>query len=134
MDGNGPCQPQGELRVGANLLLHNLLLFCIECVLDIAPYLPLHIHVLSVLRTHVDVSVFLVADTDDGAQRAIDPTLLTVVADKQHLCPRLDFEFDGCRQAALGKLALDRASEHSGFAGQGMQMLVVDVVHGVASG
>ena len=131
--GDGPSQAEGELGVGAQQLLFDLLLLLIEGVAHVLPHLALHIVVAAFFGLHGDDALVLV-DLGDDAQRAVDPALLLVVLDEDDLCAGFYTQFHGRGQRRLGKLAIGVAEEQSWGAVEPGKALFVDVVHGVAAG
>ena len=106
MDGDGPSQPQGELRKSAYLFLLYLMLFLVECISCIAPCLRLHLHGNSILGHYFQNIVFLIY-VDDASQSAVDPPLLHIVFHEDDLCALLQFQMQECGERCFRKLPLD---------------------------
>ena len=78
-------------------------------------------------------------DTDYSAETTVDNGNLNniepfVVLDEDNLCSRLQIEFDWGRQTVFGELALDVATEERWLARQELELVLIDVIHGVATG
>ena len=133
VDGDGPCQTDGELGIGAEQLFLDLLFFLVEGVAHVLPHLAFDVVRLSVFGGDAYHSFFL-GDVLDGAQCAVHPALVLVVLDEDDLCARLQLQFDGCGYGGLREVALDGAEEGGGVARQGRESLFVDVIDDVAAG
>ena len=83
MHGDGPCQAYRKLAISADFLLFDLLLFLVICVFNVAPYLTFYIVIFAILGAYVDNSVFFVAESDNGTEGTIYPSLVFIVADKK---------------------------------------------------
>jgi len=132
--GDSPGQPQGELGIGSQLLLFDLLLLLVVGVLHVAPNLAFHIHLLSVFGSDEDMLLLVLVKGNDGAQGAVDPAVLSVVLDKQHLGAELQMQFLWGREAVEWEIALCHAHEDGWIAGQLRQLSVIDEVDRVAAG
>ena len=87
MDGDGPCQSDGKLGVGAELFFLDLLLLLVEGVAHILPHLTLYVVGMSVFRDD-PYHAFFLGDVLDGAQRAVHPALVLVFLDEDDLRAR----------------------------------------------
>ena len=123
----------GELGVGAQQFFLDLLLLLVEGVAHVLPHFALYVELLRLLVDDANHACFLV-DVVDGAQGAVHPALVLVVLDEDHLCARLQLEFHRRGERGLRKVALDGSEEERGRTFEGREMLLVDVVHDVASG
>ena len=138
MHGNGPRQTQRELAESAKNRLFNLLFLLVEGILDIAPDFLLNIKLHSILGTDIDDGVLTILnierETRDGAQSAIDPPFLLVVAHKENLRAHLEFEFEWRGQVVLGEIAFDGSIKDGCIAIKLSQTRAVDVIDGISTG
>ena len=128
-----PSQTDGVLLVSANLFLLNLFLNLIEMVSHVAPCRRLHHHILAFLGAHINLGIFILIKTDDGAQRAIHPLMLDIILDEDNLSPRLEVKFDRGRETALRKLALYVATEEARLSRKTLELAVVNVIYRIAA-
>ena len=117
MDGDGPCQADGELDIGTDFFLFYLLLFLVEGVAHIGPAGSLHFVFMSFLGDYPDDAFFLVDGFHD-AKRAVYPAVVHVVFDENDMGSRLDVEFLGGGEATLGEIIRDGAFKHGGLTGK----------------
>ncbi len=138
VDGNGPRQTQRELAESAKNRLFNLLFFLVEGILDIAPDFLLNIKLHSILGTDIDDGVLTILnierETRDGAQSAIDPPFLLVVAHKEYLGAHLEFEFEWRGQVVLREIAFDGSVKDGSITIKLSQACAIDVIYGIATG
>ena len=109
------------------------MLFFVEGVAHVLPYLTLDVEFAAVVRSDAD-DAFLFADGYDSAQRAVYPPFLLVVLDEDDLCAGFHLQFDGGGQRRFGEFTLYDAVEDGGLAVEFCQLLLVGVVHDVAAG
>ena len=133
VDGDGPSQPDRELDIDADFLFFNLLFLFVEGIAHVSPAVAFHLVFVSILGDNPDDAFFLVDGFHD-AQRAVHPTAVHVVLDKDDVGSGLDVKLLGRGEAALGKVVLDDALEHSWLTGQRFQLAFVDEVDGIAAG
>ena len=133
MDGDGPCQSDGELGECAQFFFFNLLLFLIIGIADVPPDFPFDIAFPSVIGNDVNGALVFI-DACDHANSAVDPPFVHVILDKDDLGAGLQLQFHGCRKAVGGKFAMDFSGEGHRFSGKFRQMFVIDIVHLVTSG
>ena len=133
VDGDGPCQPDGELDIDADFLLFNLLFLLVEGIAHVSPTVALHLVFISILGDNPDDAFFLVDGFHD-AQRAVHPAAVHVVLDEDDVGSRLDVKLLGRGEAALGKVVLNDTLEHCRLTGQRFQLALVDEVYGIAAG
>ena len=76
---------------------------------------------------------FLLVDSLDNAQCAVDPATVEIVLDEDDLCAGLDVELHGCGQAVLRELVFYFAEEERRLTSQLREMLLVDIVDSVAA-
>ena len=86
--------------------------------MHVAPNLAFHIHFLAVLGSDEDMLLLVFVKGDDGAQGAVDPAVLSVVLDKQHLRAELQMQLLWSGEAVERKLALYHAHEDGWVAGK----------------
>ena len=85
MDGDGPCQSDGELCVGAQQFFFDLLFLLVEGVAHVLPHFALYV-VLDAFLGDDAYHAFFLVDVVDDAQCAVHPSLVFVVLDEDDLC------------------------------------------------
>ena len=117
VDGDGPCQPDGELDIDTDFLLFNLLFLFVEGIAHVGPTVALHLVFISILGDNPDDAFFLVDGFHD-AKRAVYPAVVHVVFDENDMGSGLDVEFLGGGEATLGEIIRDGAFKHGGLSGK----------------
>ena len=91
VDGDGPCQPYGELREGAEYFLFYLLFLLVVFVAAVIPLLRLHVALYPVVGDDLEGFVFFV-EAADYAYGAVHPAMVEVILNEDDLCSRFQYQ------------------------------------------